>query len=69
MSPVTAYHTVTTWAFKNASCPGSWEYTDLLNVISAMLTTNTFFCIVYKREQESWELALGKDQSQINVLA
>lgn len=49
-SPATAGHTVTTWALRNASCPGSWEYTDLSKVISATLTTSTFFCAVCGRE-------------------
>lgn len=49
-SPATARHTVTTWALKNASCPGSWEYTDLSKVTSATLTTSTFFCAVCGRE-------------------
>ena len=57
-SPATAYHTVITWALKNASCPEIWVYTDLLNVTSAILTTNVFFCSNCKREGESWELAL-----------
>lgn len=52
-SPLTslaaAYHTVATWALRNASCPGSWEYMDLLNLISATLTTSTFFCSVCQR--------------------
>lgn len=54
LRPATAHHAVATWALRNASCPGSWEYMDLLNVISATLTTNTFFCSVCKRGGEMW---------------
>lgn len=59
-SLATAYYTVTTLVLKNVSCPGSWENSDLLNVISASLITNIFFCNVCKRKGESWGTSSGK---------